>query len=394
MRRDVGEDGDGPPVTDLPPVGRRVVATAPVRVADVGGWTDTWFAERGAVCSVAVGPGARVEARLVERTNRGPTVRMAAPDLDASWTLDLGAGRTTTNARAISRPLSARATIDPARGAVPHRILDRAVLSWAASLPEEALGPQSTAVLEVAVTAGVPPGSSVGTSASVLVALVAALEALAGRPVEPDAAARAAHGIETQGAGRESGVQDHVAAAHGGISWVEIDPYPTWRRTEVDVPPPAIAALGRRLLTVHLGGGHDSSELHRAVIARAEAGDAVVRSVLTELRTLAAEAGDCLVEGDLAGWGVVLTAATEAQARLHPALVSDDARAVARIGATNGTEGWKVNGAGGAGGTVTLLGPDDPEAAARLRRALAEADPRWRVLDLTPAPGLRVRVAG
>lgn len=375
-------DDDGPgaePVADeLLRPGRRVVATAPVRVADVGGWTDTWFAERGAVCSVAVGPGARVEARLVERTDHGPTVRMAAPDLGASWTLHLGA----------------RATASPTDGADAHGLLDRAVLSWAASLPEEALGPQSTAVLEVAVTAGVPPGSSVGTSASVLVALVAALEALAGRPVEPDAAARAAHGIETQGAGRESGVQDHVAAAHGGISWVEIDPYPTWRRTEVDVPAPGAADLGRRLLTVHLGGGHDSSELHRAVIARAEAGDAEVRSVLVELRTLAAEARDRLDEGDLAGWGAVLPAATEAQARLHPALVSDEARAVARIGAANGTEGWKVNGAGGAGGTVTLLGPDDPEAEARLRRALAEADPRWRVLDLTPAPGLRVRVAG
>lgn len=375
-------DDDGPgaePVADrLLRPGRRVVATAPVRVADVGGWTDTWFAERGAVCSVAVGPGARVEAQLVERTDHGPAVRMAAPDLGATWTLALGA----------------RPTASPTHGADAHGLLDRAVLSWAASLPEGAMGPQSTAVLEVAVTAGVPPGSSVGTSASVLVALVAALETLAGRPVDPDAAARVAHGIETEGAGRESGVQDHVAAAHGGISWVEIDPYPTWRRTEVEVPPPAAADLGRRLLTVHLGGGHDSSELHRAVIGRAEAGDAAVRSVLTELRTLAAEARDCLVEGDLAGWGAVLTAATEAQARLHPALVSDEARAVARIGAANGTEGWKVNGAGGAGGTVTLLGPDDLEAAARLRRALAEADPRWRVLDLTPAPGLRVRVAG
>jgi D-glycero-alpha-D-manno-heptose-7-phosphate kinase len=375
-------DDDGPgaePVADeLLRPGRRVVATAPVRVADVGGWTDTWFAERGAVCSVAVGPGARVEARVVERTDHGPAVRIAAPDLGATWTLHL----------------DARATTLPTHGADAHGLLDRAVLSWAASLPEEALGPQSTAVLAATVTAGVPPGSSVGTSASVLVALVAALEALAGRPVEPDAAARAAHGIETQGAGRESGVQDHVAAACGGISWVEIDPYPTWRRTEVDVPAPAAAGLGRRLLTVHLGGVHDSSELHRAVIARAEAGDAEVRSVLVELRTLAAEARDRLVEGDLTGWGAVLTAATEAQGRLHPALVSAEARALARLGAARGAEGWKVNGAGGAGGSVTLLGPDDPEADALLRQALADADPRWRVLDLSPASGLRLSLAG
>ena len=34
----------------------------PVRVCDVGGWTDTWFAGRGRVCSLAVEPGVSVRA--------------------------------------------------------------------------------------------------------------------------------------------------------------------------------------------------------------------------------------------------------------------------------------------------------------------------------------------
>jgi len=29
-------------------------ASAPVRTADVGGWTDTWFAGQGAVCNLAI----------------------------------------------------------------------------------------------------------------------------------------------------------------------------------------------------------------------------------------------------------------------------------------------------------------------------------------------------
>ena len=37
---------------------RTVTATAPVRVCDLGGWTDTWFARRGLVVSIAVRPGA------------------------------------------------------------------------------------------------------------------------------------------------------------------------------------------------------------------------------------------------------------------------------------------------------------------------------------------------
>ena len=34
-----------------------VTATAPVRTCDCGGWTDTWFAQHGAVFHVAVNPG-------------------------------------------------------------------------------------------------------------------------------------------------------------------------------------------------------------------------------------------------------------------------------------------------------------------------------------------------
>jgi D-glycero-alpha-D-manno-heptose-7-phosphate kinase len=75
----------------------RAVATAPVRIADVGGWTDTWFGSPGRVCHLAVGPGVRVEATLLDADPRGceRPVRLVAPDLaedyrvgpspDAGW---------------------------------------------------------------------------------------------------------------------------------------------------------------------------------------------------------------------------------------------------------------------------------------------------------------------
>jgi D-glycero-alpha-D-manno-heptose-7-phosphate kinase len=46
---------------------------------------------------------------------------------------------------------------------------------------------------------------------------------------------------------------------------------------------------------------------------------------------------------------------TEAQRRLHPALVGADAQRVIEIAQEFGALGWKVNGAGGDGGSVTLL---------------------------------------
>jgi D-glycero-alpha-D-manno-heptose-7-phosphate kinase len=308
------------------------VATAPVRVADVGGWTDTWFAEGGAVCNLAVGPGARVAAR-----------------------------RRADDAVRITHP----------------QVGDDALLRRAVA----ACGGEG---VDIHVSAAVPPGSSLGTSAAVLVALVAALAALDGDDLDADETARRAHTVETAGAGRESGVQDHVAAAHGGLSWIDVGPFPQWRRRAIEAP----AALAERLVTVHLGGAHDSSALHGAVIARAEAGDGHVHRVLADLVALAGAARDQLVAGDVDGWGVVLSEATEAQARLHPALVGDDARAVGAAAMAHGAAGWKVNGAGGAGGSVTVVAP---EGAVARRALLAALPPTATVLDLAPSAGLTVQ---
>lgn len=355
-------------------VGRRVVARAPVRVADVGGWTDTGFAGRGAVCSVAVGPGSWAEVRIGPGHDGDP-VDIWAPDLGVSWRVGPGTGW-----------LSPRPDT--------HPLLEHAIAATAGSLADGALGPEG-ASLEVAVGSSVPPGCAVGTSASVLVALVTALEAAVGAgTMDADHAAQRAYRVETEGAGRQSGIQDHVAAAHGGVSWIEVDPFPRWRRHAVSVPEPTRAELARRLVTIHLGGGHDSSVLHRVVIERAAADDAVAHGVLDELRGLAALARDQLTAGDLDGWAATLAAATQEQARLHPSLVGDEARAVLDLAAAHGCRGGKVNGAGGTGGTVTFLGPDDPDALRALRGSVAAAARGWDVLDLAPAQGVWVDSAG
>ena len=162
-----------------------------MRVADAGGWTDTWFAAEGAVCNVAVAPGARVEVR---------------PRTD--------------DAVVITAP----------------QVADTGLLRLAVA---------GVAGVDVHVSAAVPPGSSLGTSAAVLVALVAALAAVDGEELDPDEAARRAHHVETAVAGRQSGVQDHVAAAHGGISWIEVGPFPAWKDSSTVQRRPATRTSSR-----------------------------------------------------------------------------------------------------------------------------------------------------
>jgi D-glycero-alpha-D-manno-heptose-7-phosphate kinase len=259
-----------------------VVATAPVRVCDAGGWTDTWFAGTGVVCSLAVRPGVRVEVSTRH---------------DRSATFD-----------------------EP-----PTALLEAAVAEAGAR------------GVHIRVTSAVPGGSSVGTSAAVTVALLAALG------VPRDELAARAHAVETVRLGLQSGVQDQVAAASGGASLLEID-YPSVRRRALPIP----AAID--LLTVFLGA-HRSTDVHERVIADLT-GDP---SALDALRACAREAGAALEEGDVRRYGAALVANTEAQRALHPSLISRDAQRVIDAARASGALGWKVNGAGGEGGSVTIV---------------------------------------
>ena len=55
-------------------------ATSPVRVCDIGGWTDTWFARHGHVFSIAVQPGVAVRAAAYPRATRPDAVVVNAVD--------------------------------------------------------------------------------------------------------------------------------------------------------------------------------------------------------------------------------------------------------------------------------------------------------------------------
>ena len=122
------------------------------------------------------------------------------------------------------------------------------------------------------LTSGVPPGASTGTSAAVVVAVLAVFDEMAGASLSRADLARRAHAVEVQSLGQESGVQDQIAAAYGGVNFIEMPRYPETIVEPIVLKPATRNALDARLLLVYLGRGHDSSAVHREVIASMEAG--------------------------------------------------------------------------------------------------------------------------
>jgi D-glycero-alpha-D-manno-heptose-7-phosphate kinase len=332
-----------------------VTATAPVRIADAGGWTDTWFAGHGLVCNVAASPGASCSIDAVSGTGK---VELMVPTYGDHY---------------VFRPVESLPGL--------HPLLELAIQRH---LP-------SNLDLSITIDCAMPPGSAVGTSASVCVALIGALvaidraartpEVIDADAIDPVTVARHAHAIEI-GLGWQSGIQDQLAAAVGGPALFTMSRFPVGEVTLL--PESTLSLLHESMLTVYLGKPHHSSDIHSQVIASLEQRPDT-EALLEPLRVGASRAAAALIEGDLVGYGEALTDCTEAQRRLHPSLVSNDAQLVIDAAHQHGAVGWKVNGAGGDGGSVTLIGPG---SVAALRLALRQ----WTMLDLVPCrKGLTVR---
>lgn len=311
-------------------------ATAPIRICDNGGWTDTWVAGRGKVFNIAVRPLVRVEIKVfpggaqdaravINAENYG--IRYA-PALD-----DIGWG--------------------------PHPLLEAAL---------RAIRPPDDADIEVTIRSDAPAGASTGTSAAAVVALLGALDRLVGGCRTPHQIANEAHFVETIQLGRQCGVQDQLCSAYGGVNFIEITDYPRAVVSRLDLADEVHLELERRLALIYLGRPHSSSAVHEKVVRDLERlGPDCAQ--LNALRLAAVKARDALLAGNVDALGVAMRENTDAQAALDADLVHREAWRIIEIAAAHGAVGWKVNGAGGDGGSITLL----CDRRADRKRAMIEA---------------------
>ena len=317
-------------------------SVAPIRICDNGGWTDTWFAQHGSIFNIGVYPYAEAQIKVFPRGAVADRIVIHAENYGERY------------------PVPADAD------SWSHNPLLEAAIEYM-QLPEDI-------AFEVNIFSEAPAGASTGTSAAVTVALIGALDTLTPGRMTPYTVATTAQRIEVEMLGQQCGIQDQLCSAFGGINYIEMHTYPHASVSQLHVPNSIWWELERRLLLVFLGRAHSSSAVHRKVIAELE-GAGPDCAKLEDLRRTAGASRDAIYSGDFQALGQAMVRNTEAQARLHPELVGADARTIIDIAREHGALGWKVNGAGGDGGSLTLL--TGPESAAKraLVRELHETNP-------------------
>ncbi len=337
---------------------RVIHSTAPMRICDIGGWTDTWFAEHGRVFNIAVSP--RVEVRVKVFRDDGN----AAP-----FTIHV-------------RNFEERYSIAPPNGSYGKHPLIEAAL--------DCIRPPEGMALELSIYSDAPAGCSTGTSAAVTIAIIGALDCLTPGRMNPYELAATAHRIETEFLHRQCGIQDQIAAAFGGINLIEMERYPRAVLQRIELPKSTEQELEARLALIYAGQGHSSSHVHEMVIRELQTAGPNAPQ-LERLRAIAVKSRDALYAADFVALGRTMIENTDAQANLHPHLVGSAHQQIIDIARECGALGWKVNGAGGEGGSVTLLCGPDRSAQQSMLRSIEATDPKFRSIPIRLSPsGLSV----
>ncbi len=328
---------------------RVINSVAPIRICDNGGWTDTWFAQHGAIFNIGVYPYAEAQIKVYAR--------------------DQVADRIVIHAENYGQ----RFAVSPGNSTWSHHPLLEAAIEYMRLPPDVAF--------EVSIHSEAPAGASTGTSAAVTVALIGALDLLTPGRMTPYAVAMTAQRIEVEMLGQQCGIQDQLCSAFGGINYIEMHAYPHAAVSQLQVPNAVWWELERRLLLIYLGRGHSSTQVHQKVIAELE-GAGPDCPKLAALRQTAGASRDAVYAGDFRALGEAMIRNTAAQEQLHAELVGKDARAVIEIARAHGALGWKVNGAGGDGGSVTLLTGPDAAAKRALVREIEQSNPLYTNLPI------------
>lgn len=332
-----------------PKPARIINSVAPTRICDNGGWTDTWFAERGAIFNIGVYPYVEVQVEVFPRAGGDAGIEVFVENYGE---------------RFIAQPEE--------KSWERHPLLQAAIARM--KVPEDLS-------LGVTIFSEAPSGASTATSAAVTVALVGALDRLTAGHLSAHEVAYTAQAIETEMLHLQCGIQDQLCAAYGGINYIEMFQYPRATVSQIQVPNSIWWELERRLALIYLGKSHSSSDVHTMVIRELEGAGPDCQK-LQDLRETAAKSRDAVYAGDFKALGAAMVENFEAQGRLHPGLISRDAWRVVEIARKHGAQGWKVNGAGGEGGSLTILMNSSSGAKRAMIREIEQDNPLCRNIPI------------
>jgi D-glycero-alpha-D-manno-heptose-7-phosphate kinase len=213
----------------------------------------------------------------------------------------------------------------------------------------------------------IPPGTGLGSSASVCVNILKTLSSYLRIPLSKhDLAERAFH-IARDGLGHYIGKQDEYAAAFGGLNFIMFHRDGTTEVQPLNLDAEVVQQLESNLLLAFTGSAHHSwTILKEQENSTRTQGSAV--EALKDVRSLAERMRRTLEQGDLHSFGTLMDEAWQSKKRVSNKISNPRIDYLYGLARSSGALGGKITGAGGGG---FLLLYCEPEHRETVRSALA-----------------------
>jgi D-glycero-alpha-D-manno-heptose-7-phosphate kinase len=318
----------------------KVRARAPLRLGFAGGGTDVSpYSETFGGCVLNATIGMFAHCSIEVRNDR--KVKFAALDYEQEVEAD------------------ANGELEPSGLLALHKAVHRRIV-------RQFLGGACLPVT-VMTASDAPAGSGLGSSSTLVVAMIEAYRELLALPLGEYDVANLAYQIERVDVGQAGGRQDQYAATFGGINFIEfsagqaiVNPLRIRQSTLME--------LEAMLVLYATGISRESAKIISQQSESLRSGHEQALEAMHQIKREAYVMKDALLHNDLAAFSATLGRSWEAKKRTASGITNDEINRIYEVALSAGALSGKVSGAGG-GGFLFFMVP--PERRPRVLAALA-----------------------
>ena len=202
----------------------------------------------------------------------------------------------------------------------------------------------------------IPPGTGLGSSASVCVNLIKTMATYTHTALSKYELAECAFHITRDTLGRPVGKQDEYASAFGGLNFISFHPDGSTLVEPVNLERELIRELQSSLLLFFTGASHNSWTILEEQEKSTQKQNSTAVESLHEIHKLAEPMKSALIKGELTDFGLMLHEGWKMKKRLSSKVSNTRIDEMYESALRSGALGGKITGAGG-GGFLLLFCP-------------------------------------
>ena len=204
-----------------------------------------------------------------------------------------------------------------------------------------------------------PVGSGLGTSSTMIVAILEAFDTWLKLGLTAYDKAQLAYSIEREDLNLAGGKQDQYSAVFGGFNLMEFKKDGTTTINPLNVSKNTLNELESSLLLYYNGRSRSSSKIINEQIKNTSSKNQVTLDAMHRLKECAYEMRDSVLYGDLNGFANILKETWEQKKKTSSIISNKELDIIINFAFLNGAKAIKVSGAGGGGFLMLYCYPDD-----------------------------------